>query len=87
MLVILARGDEEQFVGLMGKQEGIHEIGVLGDDDPVFQQRERIDRVIRSAVGQRQVERVKRIVTQRSEAQRQAARQLGIDQKFHAVMA
>jgi len=59
----------------------------LGDDDPVFQQRERIDRVIRSAVGQRQVERVKRIVTQRSEAQRQAARQLGIDQKFHAVMA
>ena len=63
------------------EQKAVHEIRILGDDDPLFLHREPIDKAILCGIGSRQVERVQTVVARViRQKPGQLPGQLGIDQ-------
>lgn len=80
----IACRDQQQFERLVGEQEGVDEVSILGDHDASITYRDGVDLGIRRMISLRQIQGVERIVPHFAQPIGQSAGELSIDQELHA---
>jgi hypothetical protein len=83
----VACGHQEQLIWLAGKQEGLHEVCVLGDDCPLLLAGDALELRVGRLVPGRQLGRMACVLAPPPQRLGQASRQLRVDQeRDHALL-
>jgi hypothetical protein len=80
----LTGSDEQEFVRALVQDVRVVEVGVFGDDDALFSDRDGIDRFVRGPIVRWKVTGVDGVVPSLGQNEAESAWQMGVNQEFHA---